>query len=304
MLTLTQSPEVVAHLDKVATLIGQTPLLPLRRVGRQAGVPVLAKLEWRQLGQSVKARPAFEIIKAAVLNGQLGQGQRLLDATTGNIGICYAAICARMGLPLTLCLPEDSPSAHLRTLRSYGAELQLTPAEAGIEGARAEAAQLALMQPNQYFFADQYQNEQNWKAHYHGTAREIYHQTRGQVTHFVAGLGSSGTITGTAMKLKEVNADMRAIALQPAAQAHTLPGWHVFESDDVPGIFRPDLIDETLTISEAETSHWLERVAREEGMLISRSAAANLAGAIRVAERLDQGMVVTVFADDASRYLR
>lgn len=304
MLTLTQSPEVVARLDEVASLIGQTPLLPLRRVWQKEGVQVLAKLEWRQLGQSVKARPAFEIIKEAVLNGQLGRGQRLLDATTGNTGICYAAICARMGLPLTLCLPEDSPSAHLRTLRWYGAKLQLTPAEAGIAGARAEAAQLALMQPSQYFLADQYQNEQNWKAHYHGTAREIYHQTQGQVTHFVAGQGSTGTITGTAMKLKEVNAEIRAIALQPEQADHSLPGWHVFPADDAPGIFRPDLIDKTLRISEAEADRWVEGVARQEGMLISRSAAANLAGAFRVAEHLDQGMVVTVFADDASRYLR
>mgnify|MGYP006266422051 CR=1 FL=1 len=302
MLTLTQPSEIVARLDAVASLIGQTPLLPLRRAWTSASVSILAKLEWQQLGQSIKARPAFEIIKAAVLGGQFDQGQHLLDATTGNLGISYAAICARMGLPLTLCLPEDTPSAHLRTLRSFGARLQLTPAQAGFKGARAKAHELSLLRPDRYYFADQASNEQNWKAHYLGTAREIYHQTQGQLTHFVAGLGSAGTITGTSQKLKEVNADIRVVALQPEQDDHHLPGWRNLAPEETVSVYRPDLVDATLRISDEAAAHWQQRLAREEGLLVSRSAAANLAGAVKVAELLETGTVVTVFADDASRY--
>ncbi|MEZ4774995.1 MAG: cysteine synthase family protein [Bacteroidia bacterium] len=303
MTTLTNPPgDILENLDQTGDLVGNTPLLEINHAFLKPGVRIFAKLEWQQLGQSVKARAAYEIIKDAVFSGELGSGKTLLDATSGNTGIAYAAICARMGIPLTICLPMNASPERKRLLRAYGAELILTSPLEGTDGAQEKARELAESFPEKYFYADQYNNDNNWKAHYYGTAKEIYHQTNGGVTHFVAALGTTGTFTGTGRKLREINPGIRLIALQPETALHGLEGWKDLQTARVPGIYDPSVQDEVRHVSTGDAYEWIKKFASTEGILLSPSSAANLAGAIAVANEIDNGVVVTIFPDDASKY--
>lgn len=302
MISLTSiDPALVARIDHVEKLIGRTPLYGIQHAFSKPGVQLFAKLEWQQLGQSVKARPAFQILKDALLSGQLHPGKRLLDASSGNTAIAYASIGAALGIAVTICLPENASSGRKHMLQSLGAEVIFTSPLEGTDGAQFTAKELASARPDRYFYADQYNNPNNWKAHYYSTAREVYHQSCGKLTHFVAGLGTSGTFTGTTRKLREVNPNIEFIALQPDSPMHGLEGWKHMETAQVPGIYDETLADRIDEVSTTSAIKWQQRFAQTEGMLLSLSAAANLAGAIQVAEAIDEGLIVTLFPDDGSK---
>ena len=283
-------------------LIGQTPLHEIRNVYKKPGVRIFAKLEWQQLGGSVKSRPAFHIIRQALRDGKLGQGQHLLDATSGNTGIAYAAICASLGIPLSLCLPENASPARKRILQTLGANIIYTSRFEGTDGAQLEAKKLYGEQPDKYFYADQYANDNNWRAHFDGTGPEIWRQTNGKITHFVAGLGTTGTFTGTGRRLRSLQPSIELIALQPDNPMHGLEGWKHLETAIVPAIYDPALPHRFLDIDSWEAYDLMRNIAAQEGLLVSPSAAANLLGAIKVAEGIDQGIIVTTFADNADKY--
>lgn len=297
-----QHGSIGARLDQVGQLTGRTPLYEIRHVFHRPGVRIFAKLEWQQLGGSVKSRPAFQIIKTAVCQGQLRQGQHLLDATSGNTGIAYSAYGAALQIPVTLCLPENASETRKSILASYGAQLILTSRFEGTDGAQLEAKRLHRENPGQFFYADQYANPQNWKAHYHTTAPEIWQQTNGKVTHFVAGLGTTGTFMGTGRGLRRFNSAIELVALQPDNPMHGLEGWKHLETAIVPKIYDANLADRFLEIDTIESYDMVRLLAQEEGLLVSPSAAANLVGAIKVAQGIDRGLVVTTFADNAEKY--
>jgi S-sulfo-L-cysteine synthase (O-acetyl-L-serine-dependent) len=211
-----------------------------------------------------------------------------------------------MGYPVTLCLPSNASAERKRILSAYGAQVVLTPADDGSDGAIRRAREIYASEPGRYFYPDQYGNPANWQAHYRTTAPEIWEQTQGRVTHFVAGLGTSGTFVGTARRLKELNPAIRCISLQPDSAFHGLEGWKHMASAIVPGIYDPSVADEELAVGTEDAYHLLKRLAREEGMLVSPSSAAALAGCLQVAaslEREEQAVIVTIFADAAEKYL-
>lgn len=286
----------------VSHLIGNTPIYELSHVLQKPGIRIFAKLEWQQLGGSVKSRPAFNIIKNALHDGQIGGNKSLLDATSGNTGIAYAAIGAALNIPITLCLPENASEERKQILKSLGANLILTSRFEGTDGAQLRAKEIVLEHPERYFYADQYANANNWRAHFETTAPEIWQQTNGKVTHFVAGLGTTGTFTGTGRGLKRFNPNIELVALQPDNPMHGLEGWKHLETAIVPKIFDDQLADRTLEIETLEAYEMVKAVAKKEGLLISPSAAANLVGAIKVAQTINKGVIVTTFADNAEKY--
>ncbi|MEO1449699.1 MAG: PLP-dependent cysteine synthase family protein [Bacteroidota bacterium] len=302
MHTTTSPSPYTEALDALADQIGHTPLYEIKRAFHKPGVRLFAKLEWMQMGQSVKARPAFQMIQAAVLSGEWQPGLQMLDATSGNTGIAYASVCAHLGIPLTICLPENASEARKRMLKALGAELILTSPLEGTDGAQAHAAQLVADHPGKYLYLDQYNNPNNWRAHYVHTAREVYNQTQGTLTHFIVGAGTSGTLVGTGRKLKEIHDDIRIIALHPEGALHGLEGWKDMATAKVPGIYMPEIADEHREVSTEDAYDWVVKLARTEGLLVSPSSGANLAGAVKLAEEIDEGVIVTVFPDDASKY--
>jgi cysteine synthase B len=225
----------------------------------------------------------------------------LLDATSGNTGIAYAHIAKRLGIPVALCLPENASRERKEILQDLGVELILTSRFEGTDGAQQIARTLALENPGRYFYADQYKNENNWKAHYHTTALEIFHAVPG-ITHFVAGLGTTGTFVGTGRRLRELKPDIQLISLQPDAALHGLEGWKHLETAMVPEIYDASVADLNIEIGTDEAYAMIRRAYAEEGLLLSPSAAANLAGAIRVAQNLQHGVLVTVLPDNADKY--
>jgi len=287
---------------QVGQLVGKTPLYEIRNAFQKPAVRIFAKLEWQQLGGSVKTRPAFNIIKNAVRDGQLGQGKHLLDATSGNTGIAYAAICAALKIPLTLCLPENASPERKRILQAFGVNIVFTSRFDGTDGAQLEAKRLYREQPDLYFYADQYANDHNWRAHYETTAPEIWQQTCGKITHFVAGLGTTGTLMGTGRGLKKFNNEIELVALQPDNPMHGLEGWKHLETAIVPKIYDSILADRFIEIETLESYDMVRSLAQKEGLLVSPSAAANLLGAIKVAEQIESGVIVTTFADNAEKY--
>ncbi|MEL6639039.1 MAG: cysteine synthase family protein [Bacteroidota bacterium] len=304
MTTSIKTPQLFSEprLDHVAQLIGRTPLYEITRAWSKPGVRILAKLEWQQLGGSVKSRPAFHILKAAIETGALRPGQRLLDATSGNTGIAYASIGAALGIPVSLCLPENASPERIQILRSLGVELILTSKYEGTDGAQMVAKERFADDPGRYFYADQYANEANWRAHYDTTAVEIWEQTEGQISHFVAGLGTTGTFTGVGRRLKEYRTDIQLVALQPNNPLHGLEGWKHLETAIVPPIYAPDLADRYAEADTEAAYATIKHVAQTEGLLLSPSAAANLNGAVDLARDLDEGLIVTTFADDSAKY--
>ena len=287
--------------------IGNTPLLCLERVGREfPNVQFYAKAEWFNPGGSVKDRPALSMIQAGLASGALKLGKTIIDATSGNTGIAYAMIGAAMGYPVKLCLPDSASHERKRILAAYGAELVITPGDEGTDGAICRVHEIVATEPDKYFYADQYSNPANWQAHYRTTANEIWEQTSGRITHFVAGLGTSGTFIGTTRRLKELNPAIRCVSLQPDASFHGLEGWKHMETAIRPAIYDDTLADENMPVSTEDAYRLVKRLAREEGLLVSPSSAAALLGCFAVAARIlkqQHAVMVTVFADSASKYL-
>jgi len=287
--------------------IGNTPLLSFERVGIEfPNIEFCAKAEWFNPGGSVKDRPALSMIRGGLASGALRPGKTIIDATSGNTGIAYAMIAAALGYPVKLCLPASASLERKRILAAYGAELVITPGDEGTDGAIRKVHEIVGAEPEKYFYPDQYSNPANWQAHYRTTANEIWEQTAGRVTHFVAALGTSGTFVGTTRRLKELNPAIRCISLQPDASFHGLEGWKHMPTAIRPAIYDDRLADENLEVSTEEAYRLVKRLAREEGLLVSPSAAAALLGCFAVAGRIPKSegaVIVTVFADSASKYL-
>ncbi|MFK7907142.1 MAG: PLP-dependent cysteine synthase family protein, partial [Chitinophagales bacterium] len=274
----------------------------IRNAYRKKGVRIFAKMEWQQLGNSVKARPAFNILKQAILNHQIKPDTHLLDATSGNTGIAYASIGAALGVNVTLCLPENASKERKLILKSLGANITYTSRFEATDGSQVKALEMKKTSPNQYYYADQYSNENNWKAHYHTTAEELYKQTHGKLTHFVTGLGTTGTFIGTSRKLQLLNPNIQTVSLQPEIAMHGMEGWKHLETAKVPKIYDSSVADANLMVDTMESYEWIKRFARKEGILLSPSSAANFAGAVKVAEQIDEGIIVTMFPDSADKY--
>ncbi len=289
--------------------IGNTPLLNFRRVTRHLppNIHIFAKAEWQNPGGSVKDRAAYEIIRSAEAEGRLTAGKTILDSTSGNTGIAYAMIAAAIGYRVKLVLPENVSRERISILRAYDVDLLFTDPLEGSDGAIRAARQLASREPHRYFYADQYNNPANWRAHYYGTGAEIWRQTAGAVSHFVAGLGTSGTLMGTGRRLKDCNPAARIISVEPDSPFHGLEGLKHMDSAIQPGIFDPRFADHKLSVHTEAAHDMALRLAREEGYLVGISSAAAMVGALRVAEALAErgraATVVTLFPDNAYKYL-
>ncbi len=288
-------------------LIGNTPLLRLDRLTRDLpGIQLLGKAEWYNPGGSVKDRAASNIVAQARASGKFGPGKILLDSTSGNTGIAYAMIAAAQGFPVTLCMPENVSVERKRILHAYGAHIVYTDPADGSDGAIRAARELYAQDPGKYFYADQYSNDANWQAHYHGTANEIWQQTEGRVTHFVSMMGTSGTFVGTTRRLKELNPAIRCISLQPDSPFHGIEGAKHMASAIIPKIYDTKLADEDIGISTEEAYRMAKRLAREEGLLVGISAAAAVVGCLQVARTLRRGepaVFVTILCDSGDKYL-
>ncbi|MGD0271300.1 MAG: cysteine synthase family protein [Candidatus Sulfotelmatobacter sp.] len=288
--------------------IGNTPLLRFDELtSHLPAVTLLGKAEWHNPGGSVKDRAASNIVAEGRRSGKFSSGKTLLDATSGNTGIAYAMLGAAEGFPVTLCMPQNVSAERKKILSVYGADIIYTDPGDGSDGAIRAARELAAKHPDLYFYADQYSNDANWLAHYHGTANEIWQQTQGRITHFVAMLGTSGTFIGTTRRLKELNPTIRCITLQPDSSFHGIEGAKHMATAIVPKIYDPTLADENLEIATEDAYAMARRVARECGLLLGVSAAAGLAGSLRVAEQLDlserQPVIVTILCDSGDKYL-
>jgi S-sulfo-L-cysteine synthase (O-acetyl-L-serine-dependent) len=291
-------------LDKLASLhkqIGHTPLISFPNIFRKENVFLYAKKEWEQLSGSVKARAAFAIFRDAIEKKQLHPGKTLLDATSGNTGIAYAQIGKFLGIRVSLCLPENASAERKSILRKLGVELILTSRFEGTDGAQDVARLLAEKSPDQYFYADQYKNENNWKAHFNGTAVEILDEVP-LISDFVTGLGTTGSFVGTGRRLKKENPGIRLISLEPDNPLHGLEGWKHMETALIPGIYDPSIADESFEISTEEAYEMIISVKEKEGLLLSPSSAANLVGAIKVASEIENGTVVTLLPDNGDKY--
>ncbi len=297
------SIEWLMRLAEIGQQIGNTPLVPIRSVYTKPGVEIWAKLEWQQLGGSVKARPAYNMIKVAVEQGLLYPGKTLIDATSGNTGIAYAAIGAALGLPVMLFVPDNINLDRRKMLNALGAQLVYSEPLEGTDGAQRMARELVARDPLGYFYADQYSNAANWQSHASGTAQEIWQQTAGKITHFAAGLGTTGSFTGTTRGLRELDPRIQCIELQPDIAMHALEGWKFLETAlAIPSIYEAGLADGRFEVTTDQAHALIKEVARKEGLLLSPSAAANLAGAIALADTLESGVVVTLFPDSSEKY--
>ena len=284
--------------------IGRTPLLRLRRLGSDLrGVELYAKAEFQNPGGSVKDRAAAAILDRAEASGALRGGKIILDATSGNTGIAYAMIAAVRGYRLKLCVPGNVTAERLRTLRAYGAEVVITNPMEGSDGAIREARRLYAEQPDRYYYADQYNNDANWRAHYDTTGVEILEQTDGRITHFVAGLGTSGTFVGTARRLRDYSSAIQVISVQPDSPLHAIEGLKHMETAIVPGIYDPTIADRDMRVSTERAHELTRRLASEEGLLVGVSSGAALAAALEVASTIREGVIVTIFPDSGTRYL-
>src|SRR5882672_518296 len=302
--TVKDIPRKVVHGRSVLDLIGNTPLLGFKRIDADlSGVKVLGKAEWANPGGSVKDRAALSMILDGERRGLLTRDRVLVDATSGNTGIAYAMICAERGYRVKLALPKNATHERKQTLRAYGADLVLTDPQEGTDGAQRYVKKLVESEPGRYFYPDQYNNPANWRAHYETTANEIWRQTDGQITHFVAGMGTSGTFMGVTKRLKELNPSIQCISMQPNSPLHGLEGMKHMDSALVPGIYDPNLADEQIEVATEDAHRMVLRLAREEGILVGVSSGGNLVAAMQVAEKLKEGVVVTIFCDSAAKYL-
>jgi S-sulfo-L-cysteine synthase (O-acetyl-L-serine-dependent) len=289
---------------KVTDLVGNTPLLELASVSAEVSdVRILGKAEWYNPGGSVKDRPALWMIRDGERSGALTPGKTILDATSGNTGIAYAWIGAALGYKVKLCMPGNASEERKKILRAYGVEFVLTDPGEGSDGAIREVRRLYAEDPERYFYPDQYSNPANPRAHYESTAPEIWDQTGGEITHFVAGLGTSGTFVGTASRLKEYNPEIKVISFEPESAFHGLEGMKHMESAIVPEIYDPTIADENRRIATEDAYEMVKRLAREDGVLVGVSAGAAVATALEVAREIEGGVVVTILCDGADKYL-
>jgi cysteine synthase B len=291
----------VSH-ETLEALIGGTPLLDLPRWGPPR-VRILAKAEHLNPGGSVKDRPALRIVREALAAGLLGTDRVLLDSSSGNTGIAFAMLSAGRPWGVEICIPANANPQRKRLLRAYGASVVETDPLEGSDGAAEEARRRVSERPDRYFYANQYDNPANWRAHYDTTGPEIWRQTAGAVTHWVAGVGTGGTFTGVARRLREMSPAVRCLAVQPDAPFHGLEGMKHLASSAAPGIWDASLAEEILEVRTEEAQATARRLARETGILVGTSSGANVAAAVRVAERLREGVVVSVLCDGGSRYL-
>jgi cysteine synthase B len=304
-------PQPTSSRPKLGTrsieLIGNTPLLRLNRIAREfPNVQLLGKAEWYNPGGSVKDRAAFNIVSEGRRSGKFPAGKVLLDSTSGNTGIAYAMIAAAEGFPVTLCMPENVSPERKRILFAYGANIVYTPADEGSDGAIRIAREMYAKDPDKYFYADQYSNDANWKAHYYGTAEELWRQSEGRITHFISMMGTSGTFMGTSRRLKELNPRVRCISLQPDSPFHGIEGAKHMASAIVPKIYDPTLADEDIGISTEESYATAIRASHEEGLLIGISSGAAIAGGLQIARRLpkdEEAVIVTILPDSGDKYL-
>jgi cysteine synthase B len=307
MLTIPEPTSTNTRGDDLIAQIGNTPLLSLRRIAARYGVrpevEICAKAEWLNPGGSVKDRAALYMLRDGERRGHLHPGKTVLDATSGNTGIAYAMIGAALGYPVEICLPATAGHERKRLLQLYGATIIETPPALGTDGAIEEARRRYAASPRRYFYPDQYNNPANWQAHFFGTAPEIWRQTEGRVTHFVAVVGTAGTFTGVVRRLKQYNPTIRAVEVQPASAFHGLEGMKHMPTALVPGIYDPGLADELLTVETEQAQAVTRALAREEGILAGPSGGAALFAAIQLAKTLDRGVVVTVLPDGGTRYL-
>src|SRR3984885_15099833 len=289
--------------------IGNTPLLRLERLTRDLpGVQILGKAEWLNPGGSVKDRAAANMVNQGRSGGQFSPGKILLDATSGNTGIAFAMIGAAEGFPVTLCMPENVSGERKRILHAYGANVIYTGPADGADGAIRKARDVYAQDPDKYFYADQYSNDANWQAHYHGTANEIWQQTQGRVTHFVSMLGTSGTFVGTTRRLKELNPKIQCISLQPDSAFHGIEGAKHMASALVPKIYDATLADRNLEVATEDAYAMARRLSRTAGLLVGVSAAAAVAASLKIARELElkkeqPAVIVTVLCDSGDKYL-
>jgi cysteine synthase B len=289
--------------------VGNTPLLRFDRLSAHLpGVTLLGKAEWYNPGGSVKDRAAANIVAQGRRDGRFAAGRILLDATSGNTGIAYAMLGAAEGFPVTLCMPTNVSVERKKILQAYGANIVYTDPGDGSDGAIHMARELAAKHPDLYFYADQYSNDANWQAHYYGTANEIWQQTEGRITHFVAMLGTSGTFMGTTRRLRELNPTIRCISLQPDSSFHGIEGAKHMATAIVPRIYDPALANENLDIATEDAYAMARRLARECGLLAGISAAAGVYASLKIAEQLElrkdqHAVIVTILSDSGDKYL-
>jgi cysteine synthase B len=290
--------------SSVLDLIGDTPLVGFRRLTESvAPVEVYAKAEWYNPGGSIKDRAALNMILDGERRGLMNKDKILIDATSGNTGIAYAMIGAERGYKVKLCLPKNASMERKQCLLAYGAELVLTDPTEGTDGAQRHVKKLVEAEPDKYFYPDQYNNDANWKAHYQSTAMEIWRQTNGRITHFVTGLGTSGTFIGVTRRLRELNPAIQCISMQPDSPLHGLEGLKHMPTALVPGIYDPTLADRQIEVGTEDAQRTVLQLARREGLLVGVSSGANLFAAMEVAKGLKEGVVVTIFCDSAAKYL-
>ena len=298
------SEDSIAHSRKqIIEQVGNTPLIELSSISKEVKpVQIFAKAEWFNPGGSVKDRAALNMILQGEKSRALTKDKIILDATSGNTGIAYAMIGAALGYKVKLTIPQNAGNLFKQTLAAYGAELIYSNPQHGSDGAIREAIRLYEKAPEQYFYPDQYNNSANWLAHYDGTGAEIIRQTKGKITHFVAGLGTSGTFMGAGRRLKEFNEDIQLISVQPDSPLHGLEGLKHMKSTILPGIYDTGLADDNLEISTEESQLLVKRLAKEEGLLVGMSAGAALAAALIIGKRLATGVIVVIFPDSAHKY--
>jgi len=302
MITRINQPAAIG--ERNVDLVGGTPLLELPNISAEVpGVRIFGKAEWRNPGGSVKDRPALWMIRDGEESGALTRDKTILDATSGNTGIAYAWIGAALGYKVKLCMPKNASEERKKILRAYGVDFVLTDPGEGSDGAIREARKLYAEDPEQYFYPDQYSNPANPRSHYESTGPEIWEQTNGEVTHFVAGLGTSVTFVGTASRLKEYNPEIQVVSFEPDSPFHGLEGMKHMGSAIVPSIYNPTIADQNLGTATEDAYEMVRRVAREEGILIGISAGAAVATALQVAREVENGVIVTILCDGADKYL-
>ena len=299
---MSSSAQHIVEREGLLGTVGNTPIIPLRHL-HSGAVEIYAKAEWHNPSGSVKDRPAAAILREALQSGDLSNGRSLLDSTSGNMGIAYATLAAAIGVAVHLTLPANANNARKGILHALGTQLTLTDPLEGSDGARHVAAAIAAEHPDRYYYADQYSNPANWRAHFETTGPEILRDTEGRITHFVAGLGTTGTVVGTGRYLREAAPGVQIVAFQPQGPLHGLEGLKNLTSSEVPEIFDPLVPDETLDVRTEDAYAMARRLAREEGLLVGPSSAAAAVAALALAERMDTGVIVTIFADSGLKYL-